>query len=117
VSIITSRSKFSATVELNWLSAAQGGRKRAIGTTNYAATAYFAEVNKQLFSIILHFPAKVDNGVKIPAQTDRAVMNFLAPDLVEPLLKKGEQFHVTEGSRVVAEGKILSVHNPEFILA
>jgi translation elongation factor EF-Tu-like GTPase len=105
----TLQAKLSATVELSWLSAAQGGRKRAVTTSDYAATAYFAEGNKQLFSIILHFPTKLESGVEIPIQTEHAVMNFLAPELVRSQLKKDIRFYVTEGSRVVAEGNVLSV--------
>ncbi|MEE3716878.1 hypothetical protein V2H45_08990 [Tumidithrix elongata RA019] len=109
MAIATSQVKPFATVELSWLSTAQGGRKRAVSTVDYAATAYFAEGDKQLFSIILHFHTKVESGVKIITRIDRAVMNFLAPEIAAPQLMKGVEFYVTEGARVVAKGKVLSV--------
>ncbi len=103
------QSKNFATVSLSWLTAEQGGRKRPVGNADYAATAYFTEKNTQLFSIILHFPAKVENGLRLPTRTDIAEMNFLIPDLVAPRLKQGMKFHVTEGGRVVADAEVLSV--------
>ncbi|PZU97970.1 MAG: hypothetical protein DCE90_05615 [Pseudanabaena sp.] len=103
------QSKNFATVSLSWLRAEQGGRKRPIGTADYAATAYFTEENVQLFSIILHFPAKIEGGLKLPTRTDIAEMNFLISDCVAPQLKEGMRFHVTEGGRVVADGEVLSV--------
>jgi len=102
------RSKTFAKVALNWLTAEQGGRKRPIGSADYAATAYFTEENVQLFSIILYFPAKLEAGLRIPTRTDIAEMDFLVSDRVAPQLKEGMRFHVTEGGRVVANGEVLS---------
>ncbi len=99
----------SVSVELSWLSSEQGGRKRAIRTADYAATAYFNDGNMQQFSIILHFPAKVEGDVKVPARTDCAKMSFLAPEVVSSRIKKGIDFFVTEGARVVAKGTVLKV--------
>jgi len=103
------RSKTFAKVALNWLTTEQGGRKRPIGSADYAATAYFTEENVQLFSIILYFPAKLEAGLRIPTRTDIAEMDFLVSELVAPQLKEGMRFHVTEGGRVVAKGEVLSV--------
>lgn len=107
-------SKNFATVSLNWLTAEQGGRKRPVGNADYAATAYFTEENIQLFSIILHFPAKTENGLRIPTRTDIAEMNFLISDRVAPQLKQGKKFHVTEGGRVVANAEVLSIKHVIF---
>jgi translation elongation factor EF-Tu-like GTPase len=98
-----------ATVSLDWLTANQGGRKRPIGTADYAATAYFTEENEQLFSVILRFPAKIECGLRLPTRTDVAAMDFLVTDRVAPQLEEGMRFHVTEGGRVVANGEILAV--------
>jgi len=105
------QSKNFATVSLSWLKAEQGGRKRPIGTADYAATAYFTEENIQLFSIILHFPAKIESGLRLPTRIDIAEMNFLISNRVAPQLKEGMRFHVTEGGRVVANGEVLSVRH------
>ncbi len=107
-------SKNFATVSLNWLPAEQGGRKRPIGNADYAATAYFTEENMQLFSIILHFPAKTENGLRIPTRTDIAEMNFLISDRAAPQLKQSMRFHVTEGGRVVANAEVLSIKHVIF---
>lgn len=79
---------------------------------DYAATAYFANGDRQLFSIILHFLTKLERGVKVPTQIDRATMEFLAPELVGESLMDGLQFCVTEGAKVVAKGEVLSVKIP-----
>lgn len=105
------RSNFFASVALSWLTAEQGGRKRSVGTADYAATAYFTEENVQLFSIILHFPSKIEGGLRIPTRIDIAEMNFLIPDLVAPQLEQGMKFHVTEGGKVVANAKVLSINH------
>ena len=93
-------------VALMWRSAEQGGRKRPIATADYAATAYFVDGDRQLFSIVLHFPSTLQNGLKVPQLLDRADMDILVPEVVKGKLKQGASFYVTEGARVVAEGKI-----------
>ncbi len=107
--VINVASTLFAEVKLNWLTAEQGGRKRAISMVDYAATAYFTDGDRRLFSIILHFLTKLEGGVKTPTQIDRATIEFLAPELVAESLAEGIQFCVTEGARVVAKGEILSV--------
>jgi hypothetical protein len=107
---INSQGKLFATVSLNWRSAEQGGRKRTIAAPDYAATVYFADGDKHLFSVVLHFPTKLQDDIKIPARLDRADMDFLVPSVVVSRLEKGIKFNVTEGSRVVAEGIVLSVN-------
>ncbi|MEI6327958.1 MAG: hypothetical protein WCP16_01910 [Pseudanabaena sp. ELA645] len=110
--VINVVSTLSAEVKLNWLTPDQGGRKRPIAMVDYAATAYFANGDRQLFSIILHFLTKLERGVKVPTQIDRATMEFLAPELVGESLMDGLQFCVTEGAKVVAKGEVLSVKIP-----
>jgi translation elongation factor EF-Tu-like GTPase len=110
--VINVASTLSAEVKLNWLTADQGGRKRPIAMVDYAATAYFADGDRQLFSIILHFLTKLEGGVKTPTQIDRATMEFLAPELVAESLADGIQFCITEGAKVVAKGEVLSVKIP-----
>ena len=58
--------KLMVKVALMWRSAEQGGRKRPISTADYAATAYFVDGERQLFSVILHFPSTLQNGIKTP---------------------------------------------------
>jgi hypothetical protein len=70
--------------------------------------------NIQLFSIILHFPVKIENGLRLPTRTDIAEMNFLVSDRVAPQLKQGMKFHVTEGGRVVANAEVLSIKHVMF---
>jgi len=110
----TAPSKNFATVSLSWLTSEQGGRKRPVGSADYAATAYFTKENVQLFSIILHFPAKIENGLKLPTRTDIAEMNFLISDRIAPHLKQGMKFYITEGGRVVANAEVLSVKHVIF---
>jgi hypothetical protein len=93
-------------VALMWRSAEQGGRKRPISTADYAATAYFVDGERQLFSVILHFPSTLQNGIKTPQLLDRADMDILVPDVVKGKLREGAGFYVTEGARVVADGNI-----------
>jgi hypothetical protein len=93
-------------VALMWRSAEEGGRKRPIATADYAATAYFVDGDRQLFSVVLHFPSTLQNGVKVPQLLDRADMDILVPEVIKGQLKQGASFYVTEGARVVAEGKI-----------
>lgn len=98
--------KLTLKVALMWRSAEQGGRKRPIATADYAATAYFVDSERQLFSVILHFPSTSQNGIKVPQLLDRAEMEILVPEMVKGQLKQGASFYVTEGARIVAEGKI-----------
>ncbi|MCA6571985.1 MAG: hypothetical protein ACK5EU_03330 [Pseudanabaena sp.] len=98
--------KLMVKVALMWRSAEEGGRKRPIATADYAATAYFVDGDRQLFSVVLHFPSTLQNGVKVPQLLDRADMDILVPEVIKGQLKQGASFYVTEGARVVAEGKI-----------
>ncbi|MEI6064228.1 MAG: hypothetical protein WCQ26_06520 [Pseudanabaena sp. ELA748] len=101
-----SNNKLMIKVALMWRSAEQGGRKRPIATADYAATAYFVDGERQLFSIVLHFPSTLQNGIKVPQLIDRADMNILVPEMVNCKLRMGASFYVTESARIVAEGKI-----------
>lgn len=98
--------KLMVKVALMWRSAEEGGRKRPIATADYAATAYFVDGDRQLFSVVLHFPSTLQNEVKVPQLLDRADMDILVPEVIKGKLKQGASFYVTEGARVVAEGKI-----------
>lgn len=98
--------KLMVKVALMWRSAEEGGRKRPIATADYAATAYFVDGDRQLFSVVLHFPSTLQNGVKVLQLLDRADMDILVPEVIKGQLKQGASFYVTEGARVVAEGKI-----------
>jgi len=98
--------KLMVKVALMWRSAEHGGRKRPISTADYAATVCFVDGERQLFSVILHFPSTLQNGIKIPQLLDRADMDILVPDVVKGKLREGAGFYVTEGARVVADGNI-----------
>jgi hypothetical protein len=98
--------KLMVKVALMWRSAEQGGRKRPIATADYAATAYFVNGDQQLFSVVLHFPSTLQNGIKVPQLLDRADMDILVPETVKGKLSQGASFYITEGSRIVADGKI-----------
>jgi hypothetical protein len=106
--------KLTLKVALMWRSAEQGGRKRPIATADYAATAYFVDGDRQLFSIVLHFPSTLQNGIKVPQLIDRADMSILVPEMVQGKLESGASFYVTEGARIVAEGKISGLETNSF---
>jgi hypothetical protein len=102
-----SKQHLGVIVALDWLAADQGGRKRPIGTADYAATISFSKEDEQLFSIVLHFPSKIENDLKVPTRTDIAQATFLMPDLVAAKIEQGSKFRVTEGGRVVANAEVL----------
>lgn len=93
----------------------------------YAATGRFADQEDELFSLVLHFPAKKPLQTQLPSGSlglllsqqaeskqvprvlDEAELSFLVPELVTKKLAPGVKLLIMEGPRLVAECEIQSV--------
>jgi hypothetical protein len=97
-------------VKIRWLSPSEGGRQSLPQGPTFATTARFAgEPEDRLFSIILRFSNSPDDGT-----IQEADLALLAPENLPEVQKRlvpGIQLLVTEGRRVVAEGKVLSLRD------
>ncbi|GAA3589079.1 hypothetical protein GCM10022198_11140 [Klugiella xanthotipulae] len=104
-------------VRLAWLPKESGGRRAGPPNTEgvYASTCRFelwpnpeqdAESESEAFSILLQ--RVVDSSEEWQYKA-----TFLAPELVESMLKVGRKLVVTEGLRKVAFGEIIKVPNVE----
>src|SRR6266852_2892260 len=97
-----------AHLKIRWLNPSEGGRQSPPQGPTYAATARFAaDPEDQLFSIMLRFPNSNSHSRRI----QKADLALLVPENLPEVQKRlvpGIQLFVTEGRRVVAEGKVLS---------
>jgi hypothetical protein len=98
-----------AHTQLRWLTPGEGGRQQLPLGPSYAATARFAEdPDERLFSVVLDLAsARADEQILQEADL-RLLFPERLPDVREKLLP-GSRLLVTEGRRVVAECKVLSV--------
>jgi len=101
-----------ASVLLRWLGPGEGGRKAPPAGPFYAPTAHFADDTvADSFSIIIQAPEKGSFESEIAQQVN---LRLLAPERLPDVVRKlvpGRQVIVTEGTRVVAIGRVESVQD------
>ena len=100
-----------ASVVLRWLGPGEGGRTSPPTGSVYAATAYFADDTVgQSFSIVLEAPS---SEPFLGGGPQRVSLRLLAPERLPEVVRRleaGRQVVVTEGRRVVAVGRLESIH-------
>jgi hypothetical protein len=108
-----------ATADISWLSLEEGGREKPPSGTIYAATAKFAELSDEFFSVVLRpfnpqSPGQDKENaevhwLRLTAFPKKYDLDFFAPELVADRLSPGTKLWLTEGQRTVAQGEIMSV--------
>jgi hypothetical protein len=85
---------FSVRAQVRLLPREEGGRK---GPTPPNQFGCVAEINGELFDCRLQF----EQGQTVsPGDTATVSIAFLSPDLVQPMLKIGDEFNLQEISRI-----------------
>jgi hypothetical protein len=100
-----------AQVQLDWLSAKEGGRKTPFTGSPYATNARFVgDSDTEIFSVVLRFE---NSTVANPSQ---GALTLLAPELLPRLRERlipGARLEITEGPRTVARCQVVSVQNEQ----
>jgi hypothetical protein len=99
-----------AAVALRWLGPDEGGRAAPPIGPLYRPTAHFAQESlNESFSVVLELSA---TGANATNRSQQVGLRLLVPENLPEILQKlvpGQQLIITEGSRVVAIGNVLSV--------
>ncbi len=88
-------------IEVRFLTTAEGGRKTALNSLEYRIAIVLGE---KAFEARV-YPTEANLPIK-PGESLIAPVRFLSPELVRPLLRKGQKIDIYEG-KVVARGHII----------
>lgn len=91
--------------EIQWLSAAQGGRKHPpLGPRYRSLPRFLTDPNGMLgnWSVEIVFIKTPTERTKMSVGT----MSFISKDAPQQLLKSGARFELTEGRKIIALGEI-----------
>jgi hypothetical protein len=108
-----------AEVHIRWRSPSEGGRRSGPPPgPEYAATAVFmygddTETQPNWPASGEHFSVRMEYASPLKGSEVTAVVDFLAPDLVQGQLREGARFLIMEGPRAVGEATVISLLRSE----